>query len=80
MIKSFLKTAKTHQFLSSVVTPRSPFTIYSNQHQKATDILGDKTVKYDINLTEYDKVVQAFLEKRWTTKAELRNILQTKYK
>lgn len=73
MIKSFLKTAKTNQFLTSVVAPRFPFTIYSNQHQKATDTIGDKTVKYDYNLTEYDRVVQAFLEKRWTTKEELRN-------
>ena len=51
---------------------RYPFTIYSNQHQRDAELVGEKTVKYDSFLNEYDKAVKAFLAKRWTKKEELR--------
>jgi len=50
---------------------RYPFTIYSNQHQRDAELVGEKTVKYDSFLNEYDKAVKAFLAKRWTKKEEL---------
>lgn len=72
MIKSFVNVERSVTFGSIFSLPKFHFTIYSNQHQRATDIVGDKTVKYDFHLNEYDKVVQAFVEKRWTKKEELR--------
>ena len=73
MIKSCLKPR--YALCKSIWTyPYFNFTIYSNQHQRATDIVGEKTVKYDFHINEYDKVVQAFVEKRWTKKEELRII------
>lgn len=71
MIKSFLNISKNINN-PLFYTHSALFSIYSNQHQRATDILGDKTVKYDYVITEYDRACQAFVEKRWTTKEELR--------
>ena len=49
------------------------FTIYSNQHQRSIEFINGKKEIYDQNTLDYALSEQAFLEKRWTTKEELRN-------
>ena len=72
MLKIFARASPNLAFRAISAKNRSFFTVYSNQHQREKELVGDKTVRYDVNITEYDKAVKAFLGKRWTTKEELR--------
>lgn len=54
------------------------FTIYSNQHQRASEMIENNMVRYDPNIVEYEPLVKAYLEKRWTTKEELRRSFREK--
>ena len=56
-------------------TSRAGFTIYSNQHQRASEMVGNTLVRYDPNIVEYEPAAKALLEKRWTTKEELRRFV-----
>ena len=72
MIKFTNPKSKILSFRSIIFGPRKYFTIYSNQHQRSFEFIDGKKVTYDYNLNEYESTIRAFLDKRWTTKEELR--------
>ena len=72
MIKFTSPKSKIFSFKSIILGHQKYFTVYSNQHQRPFEFIDGKKVIYDDNLNEYENTIQAFLDKRWTTKEELR--------
>jgi len=71
MLKIYSRGSSKLLFNTLSPSNRFSFTIYSNQHQKDAEFINGKTIRYDTNISEYDKAVKALLAKRWTTKEEL---------
>jgi hypothetical protein len=48
-----------------------PFTVYSNQHIKMSQMIDGRQHDYDGFISEYDDATKGYLQKRWTTKKEI---------
>lgn len=55
------------------------FSIYPNHHFKAEEVVNGKTYVMDREIHQYDRLVQAYLAKRWIKKSEIREFLRFPY-